>query len=101
MLCFVIQHQAADTVTKLQSQHAHMCGCTGPEAQELLKQLKDASPDASLTEFTRLHPHFSTHSGYASVLSTQSHAVGGIMVNTLLVQHTEPDTHLDAQQVST
>lgn len=76
------------------------CGCTGPEAQELLKQLKRNSPHASLIEFTRLHPHFSTQSGYASVLSTQSHAVDGSMVNTLLVQHIEPDTLLTAQQVS-
>ena len=74
---------------------------SGPEAQELLKQLKHNSPHTSLIEFTRLHPHFTTQSGYASVLSTQSHAVGQSVVNTLLVQHTEADTHLTAQQVST
>ena len=73
---------------------------TGPEAQELLKQLEHNSPHTSLIEFTRLHPHFKTQSGYASVLSTQSHAVGGSMVHTLLVQHTEADTHLTAQLVS-
>lgn len=74
---------------------------TGPDAQELLKQLKHNSPHTSLIEFTRLHPHFTTQSGFASVLSTQSHAVGQSLVNTLLVQHTEADTHLTAQQVST
>ena len=75
--------------------------CTGPEAQEILQQVTDDPSHTSLIQFTRTNPHFKTRTGYASVLSTQSHAVGGSMVNTLLVQHTEPEAHLDAQQVTT
>lgn len=77
-----------------------MHASTGPEAQHLLQQATHHPSHTSLVEFTRLHPQFTTPSGYASVLSTHSHAVGGSMVNTLLVKHTEPAAHLDVQQVS-
>ncbi|KAL3158161.1 hypothetical protein ABBQ32_011753 [Trebouxia sp. C0010 RCD-2024] len=72
----------------------------GPEAQHLLQQATHHPSHTSLVEFTRLHPQFTTPSGYASVLSTHSHAVGGSMVNTLLVKHTEPAAHLDVQQIA-
>ena len=74
---------------------------TGPEAQQLMQQLqldKDSS-HISLSDFCRAHPHFSLGSGYASVLSTHSHAMGSSTVSTLLVQHTGPEVHLTAQKV--
>ena len=54
----------------------------------------------SLGDYCRLHPCFSTQCGYASVLSTHSHAFPETRVDTLVVQHAEPDTFLTAQTVS-
>ena len=54
----------------------------------------------SLGDYCRLNPHFSTQCGYASVLSTHSHVFPESRVDTLLVQHAEPDSFLTAQTVS-
>ncbi len=54
----------------------------------------------SLADIFRHAQHVHSSAGRHSVLSIQSHAVGGSMVTTVLVQHTEPAAHLTAQTVS-
>ena len=73
---------------------------SGPEAEELLKDMGKEPCQSSLTDLCRHNHHFRTSSGYFSMLSMQSHAVSSSLVTTLLVQHTEPAAYLTAQVVS-
>ncbi len=72
----------------------------GPEAQAFIRELGQDPAHISLAHIFRHAQHVHSPAGQHSVLSIQSHAVGGSMVTTVVVQHTEPAAHLTAQTVS-
>ena len=72
----------------------------GPEAQGFIRELGQDPAQTSLADLFRHSQHIYSSAGQHSVLSIQSHAVGGSMVTTVVVQHTEPAAHLTAQTVS-
>ena len=77
-----------------------LVGMPGPESQALIKELGHDPDNTPLADICRHTQHLQTPSGYLTMLSMQSHAVGGSMVTTVLVQYTEPAAHLTAQTVS-
>jgi len=72
----------------------------GPETQAFVRELGQDPAQTSLADIFRHAQHIHSPVGWHSVLSIQSHAMGGSMVTTVLVQHTEPTAHLTAQTVS-
>ena len=71
----------------------------GPESQALIKDLGHDPALTTLADMFRRTQCLQTSSGYLTMLSMQSHAVGGSVVTTVLVQYTEPAAHLTAETV--
>ena len=91
---------SAPKAQALRCYHLRTLWPAGPDSQALIKDLGHDPDHTTLADICRHTQHLQTPSGYLTMLSMQSHAVGGTMVTTVLVQHTEPAAHMTAQTVS-